>query len=346
MNFDYSMYQNVGQTPKIETPDVMGSFGQGMRLRQLADQGAAQNQENATKAHLQKASVFGNALESLAGMPAEKRATAYQGVRQGLINDGVIRPEDAPEQYDDGFYRQSLVRFRQTKEHLDKKLQMAQIGHMGAQDEHLRRQDQIEIAKLGKEKTGRPLAAEQTDRLAGYDASFGTVSDLRQAIQSQSDSFGPVAGRLASLNPYNTRGQATSALFKKAAQTLGKALEGGKLTDADYAKYEKMLPTMADTPAVAMQKLDQLEQMVAARRNADLDNFARAGLSVDGFQPTQLAADRGASKERAGGGIIPEAKADDKNAGMVLMVAPNGKQKWIPEAMVGEAIAAGGRRAK
>ena len=52
-------------------------------------------------------------------------------------------------------------------------------------------------------------------------------------------------------------------------QKVGKALEGGVLRKEDEEKYKKILPTIYDTEAVALDKIAQLQEMITR----DLNQF-------------------------------------------------------------------------
>jgi hypothetical protein len=174
---------------------------------------------------------------------------------------------------------------------------------------------EVERAKLKGEKAGKTLAAEQADKLGAHDASLKLLNDLKTAYTLNKNVTGPIAGRFSAANPYNTDAQALQALTKSAAQNIGKSLEGGKLTDQDIARYEKMLPTMKDTPEVQAAKIEQLQRMVLQRRGSDLDSFGKAGYNVSSFQaidPGNAALLTAKTKGGGNGSIpgIPDAQAE------------------------------------
>jgi hypothetical protein len=95
--------------------------------------------------------------------------------------------------------------------------------------------------------------------------------------------IGPVAGRLGAKNPLATEAQILQGQLQTAAQTVGRYLEGGKLTDEDRIFYQQNLPSMNDTPEVAKGKLENLISLVERTRSSDIDVFGRAGYDVSGF---------------------------------------------------------------
>jgi hypothetical protein len=95
----------------------------------------------------------------------------------------------------------------------------------------------------------------------------GTVTDLENGItniQQLSDQFAksgankPLVGNLLAANPFNTDAQSLRANIARVKQVIGKALEGGVLRKEDEVKYQKILPTLNDTDAVAQAKINAI----------------------------------------------------------------------------------------
>lgn len=311
MPIDASIY---GLQKPIEMPSIADAQEKAARLSQYGMQQAQgmkkmerESKEEDIADHKRKFESISGVVESLAELPAAQRAEMWKPSIARLVQERAINPGDVPGEYDDGFFNQTFAQVRNTKGYLDKQ---------GAKMDMQLKQSQIakNYADAQKEKSagsGKPMAAEQTDRMAGYDSSISMLSDLRDTLEAQKDNFGPISGRAASANPWNTSGQSVDAIFNKAAQTIGKALEGGKLTDADISRYRSMLPKQSDTPEVASEKIDQIERMIAERRNADIGTFAKAGLNVENFRPGAVP-DIGVTKwqnKKPGAKIVPDAKA-------------------------------------
>lgn len=153
-----------------------------------------------------------------------------------------------------------------------------------AQEKSSEREFQKELAmlKLDKEKT-KAISSGDAERLAAHDSALSQLSDLSKTVAANEDIVGPVAGRVATLNPYNVRSKTLDASLKIAAQNIGKSLEGGKLTDADIERYRQMLPSVTDTPAVAQEKIATVSRLVQQRREAELKNLGQAGADVSRF---------------------------------------------------------------
>jgi hypothetical protein len=73
-------------------------------------------------------------------------------------------------------------------------------------------------------------------------------------------------------------------------QVIGKTLEGGVLRKEDEIKYEKILPTISDPPAVAQSKLEGLQKAITQRRSTTIDALKDAGYNVEAFEARTPAA--------------------------------------------------------
>lgn len=350
--------QNTDQNGNVNKQGVLSTLGK-MGLGQMVpetgatfakqDKEVSEAKTSQMGALHQQASVVVPHYGYLLSLSDDKAAQIYPEMKQQLQNQGVDTT-NLPDSWDRSKIKRGFDVASQYKETIDNRKTMSDVGINETKAPGDRAKTQAEIRHLDAETAqlggGKPLVAEQADKLAGHEASLHMINDLRSTIAANKDDFGPIVGRIASSNPYNSRGQEVSALFKKASQTIGKSLEGGKLTDADYAKYQKMLPNQNDTPEVANAKLDQLERMVASQRNADLDTYRRVGSNVKNFDLTQ-APDISVARPKAGSARSIGLGVREANAGQTIrMVAPDGSIRLVPISQKGEAIAAGGKVAQ
>jgi hypothetical protein len=107
---------------------------------------------------------------------------------------------------------------------------------------------------------------------------------LKEKIDTKPNLFGPVAGRIGSMNPYNTESQTMDADLRLAAQNVGKYMEGGVLRKEDEEKYRKMLPSMTDTPEVAANKFKQVEDLMIERQSSALNALKGSGYDTGGLE--------------------------------------------------------------
>ena len=125
------------------------------------------------------------------------------------------------------------------------------------------------------------------------------LGELRQEIQSQRHLFDPIKGTLSSLNPYNENVQTLNAKLTATAQVVGKYLEGGVLRQEDVPKYRKMLPNIGDTPAVAEQKLNYVQNLVDQKTRSYVEAFQASGYDTTAF--SSLLGGGGGAGPSAGG---------------------------------------------
>lgn len=224
MPIDASIYGNL---KTMDMPTAGDAQAKAMSLKALSAQQQKGEREEKYASHLQKASVYGNALEGMAGMSPEERAANYPKVRQQLIQDGVLGEADAPPSYDDRFYQQHLMKFRQTKEGLEKQKTMAEIENLkrkgtGAddplarqmamldyreqmakrkQDEEMRRYSQVGGWKLAEGAT--PTADDAKKFKSGISAAkslLGNLNEYQNLVKEYgSEAGGKVAQRMDSL---------------------------------------------------------------------------------------------------------------------------------------------------
>lgn len=133
---------------------------------------------------------------------------------------------------------------------------------------------------------GRPVTSGDAGRIAELDTSLDDLNTLTETLTGSS-ATGTAAKVGAMLPNWVTEwtGAGSSAKKKQAVidrvkQVIGKALEGGVLRKEDELKYEKILPTIGDTPEVVAVKLDGLFDAIQQRRSTTLDALSDAGYDV------------------------------------------------------------------
>lgn len=156
-----------------------------------------------------------------------------------------------------------------------------------AQEEAERRnreREQIAKDKIGANGGAKRLSPNDLAKYGEGRDMGGVISNFRQSFDKYRSVIGPIKGRLGGVNPYDVNVQKFQADLKRAAQTIGKFMEGGVLRKEDEAKYEKMLPSLTDVPEVANYKLDQVDQMVRDRHKANLEALRSQGYDTSGLE--------------------------------------------------------------
>jgi len=147
--------------------------------------------------------------------------------------------------------------------------------------------DQIKLlSAMGKgsqKEKGKQLTASAVSELSDVETQYNTadsiMSDWQKNIGSQRGGSGRVGSKLSSFVPGSTEDMYDDKR-KLQAQTIGKALEGGKLTDVDYEKYLRFVPGVFDTEEQADQKIKNLKDAMANRYDTSLDSYKKAGFNT------------------------------------------------------------------
>src|SRR3990167_9291068 len=136
-------------------------------------------------------------------------------------------------------------------------------------------------ADITKVDTGKPISSSTALQLADSQAATQMLSSLETVLNNNTNLFGPLKGRLGALNPYATQSQNVQSSINATKQIVGKFLEGGVLRKEDEVKYEKILPTLKDTPAVAKAKLANVKNLVNAKIKAQQETLQSSGYNVN-----------------------------------------------------------------
>lgn len=159
---------------------------------------------------------------------------------------------------------------------------------------------------------GKQLSAADTLKVQEGDNIPNILADVKTTLDKNQGMFGPVAGRLASANPWNTDSQTIDSQFRTASQTFGRYMEGGVLRPDDEAKYRKMFPQLSDTPEVAQNKLAIVNKMLIDRQNANVAALKSQGYRTSGFQTRETPALPGIL---GGDGLMPSGMMKEASTG-------------------------------
>jgi hypothetical protein len=122
---------------------------------------------------------------------------------------------------------------------------------------------------------GKQAGSGALERIADYDTSLQLLDDLEVTIAQNPGNIGP----LDQFQQYipGSDAQAIRAQIATAKQVIGKALEGGVLRKEDEVKYEKILPQLSDTPAIAQIKINQVRNLIKRGKENYIGNQGKAG---------------------------------------------------------------------
>lgn len=309
MPLDASIYQNI---KPVEMPSFVDSQAKAMNLSQLAmqNQGMQKKLETEDKDQkyndfVRKNSALGNSLESMSGLSPEERAMTYPKERMKLIQAGIIGEQDAPAEYDDGFYKQSLFSIRNNKDYLEKQKLKAETAKYIAdankksgseydpikQLQYEKLKDEIAAKRFAKTPEGRLKGLSGTDKQRLDNAKLGliTTQGMADALKSGDNTFSLIGD-----NDFTQQ----RTLFEEA---LGRMQSGGAISKEEEKRFRSMAPTATDSSEMQQKKLSQLQSEMNSR------------LSTLGFTPEEvgIASSQTKSSKTSGMPGMPSAEASD-----------------------------------
>jgi len=130
-------------------------------------------------------------------------------------------------------------------------------------------------------KGGKVVPATQAGALGEFDSAISLMGEVETILKTQGDLFGPVKGTIGTANPYAVESQKVDSDLRRAAQIVGKAMEGGVLRKEDEIKYRRMLPNLSDKPEVAEYKMKQVKAMLERNRSQRVLALESAGYNPE-----------------------------------------------------------------
>jgi hypothetical protein len=227
--YESTLAKNVGPDGKLNKTVLSDLAGQGygkeaFELGGVIEEQEAKAMKNKQDAHVRRVSMVGNALDGLAGMNPQERAANYPKVRSQLVQSGLISEADAPEQYDDGYFRTAHGQFQQTREYLEKQgivLGQQKTREDMANDKRRIALDESKIAQADRHKvadiTGNARLAEKRgqQQIAAIDAQGKNALAIEEARGGQSRlTKGTVSGDKAAEIGANKDPYAVSTEYK------------------------------------------------------------------------------------------------------------------------------------
>ena len=141
---------------------------------------------------------------------------------------------------------------------------------------------------------GEQLPATQVIMLSDANYLPTVLSDLETVISKNAGLFGPISGRI----PFSEKRAMIDDDLRRAAQLVGKFMEGGVLRKEDEIKYAKMLPQLVDlNEKVALDKLEGVRNMLNEKYQGYLRDFEATGYDVSGFTTIDFGATKGGAEQ-------------------------------------------------
>jgi len=152
---------------------------------------------------------------------------------------------------------------------------------------------------------GKALTQTEVSSIAALNQAASDLDMLENIYTDLGPDYGgPVSGRVKStlMGGQNANIASLQNAITAATPNLARGVfrEVGVLTDADVARYTKLLPGPYDTQEVRTRKIKQLRERIAQGRTEMVKSLKAAGRDVQGFNPTAASA----AEESAAGGSV------------------------------------------
>jgi hypothetical protein len=306
----------------------------GQEQFRLMDKSAAEQKAAEKKAQaedfdsaVKRFGVMGDAAEALAGMPPEQRMAAFPQVRAQLIQMRVVEPDKIPEQYDEGWFRNTYAMVRSTKAHLEKQNLLANIDQSKAstaknyadadkarrekatpkgQFERLPEEDQIAVKDLAKSNASKITIANQIEAVLNKANGLDDAQRLQQYRQI-----------IKTLN--STQGQ--DAVGAEEAKRLASKLEIGMggLVSGNLGQFGRDLDGFEEDAKITV---DGLRSAVAANEKEIGNRYASSGVQKN-MRPQPAPLYTGKKPSREGVALAGERGPEDRAAIQWAEANPN-----------------------
>jgi hypothetical protein len=140
---------------------------------------------------------------------------------------------------------------------------------------------QASAAGGGADGKGKTIGSADARTLGEFETAEKVADSVMKSFQDKTG----ILGGAAQYVPM-TDAKTYNADREVAAQIIGRALEGGKLSDAEFPRYLGMLPSAGDSHKMATAKINALKNMLQLARQGTLDSFKRFGYDTGAAEAT------------------------------------------------------------
>lgn len=137
----------------------------------------------------------------------------------------------------------------------------------------------------GGASTGRPMPADAIAQLADIRTAKAQIAEL----SANWDKLASGAGSSVSGLFTNSDANLYEKMLDPYTQSIGKPLEGGKMTDRDFPRYKKMMPQKSDTAAQKLAKIEALKALAEFKEKNIMETYSAAGYRVPGYGQSDAA---------------------------------------------------------
>jgi len=282
-----------GQIPD-NAPDILKAYNALSTPEVMAK--AKENYAN-KMSNINIGQAFSNLGDVIAGQKVGSTLPYFQSV-QGDIAKETLNEQNQRKQLLDAYlkskYAENLGKSLENKISTQGVAQQNKEKEIAIKEKLAAAQEAALAAKVAKEEkttaSGKQLPAAQAISFGEANASFDALQAANNEYLKNQDLTGPIQGKISQgkalleVGEAGKRAKSFDAQLKLNAQTIGKYLEGGKLTDADIDRYKSMLPSLYDSPEVANKKTILLQNLIAKKQKAEKEVLAQTGFNVEGIK--------------------------------------------------------------
>lgn len=338
-NLYTSTFQQAGQ---IEQPGYR--FDEGLKTAQQLGMNQQRMEANAAdlknqkmQAMMQRSQIFSEKLDQISGLPEAQKAQAYNQMMPELVRQGIVTEDQGiPMQYDPRQVGVLMARNERSKEMLAKRAMEEDIAASKARRG-------VEWAKIAAAKDKEKDSNQNQYNAAKFALRGEQAEDILGQLEAQgfeASSFGtwakkklPEMFKPSDLKSYeNAKRNYVSAILRKES---GAAIGKEEYEEAD----KKYFPQEGDSPENMAQKAALRAQDLAALRAEG----GRAYDKISRIQAPNISQNKQQSLVGKMAGALENSASAQPSGGSVPMVFPNGKRKMVPQNLVQQAIAAGGK---
>lgn len=262
-----------------------GDTGRGIVNAIAAGGSALAGNKDLAKVYLDKSGE--NRSASMAAQKRAQLAAWLEKQRAGLESEGKTYQQALEADQRDAYLRDALAAKPVPQAKPEDPLLDLKGDKLKAEIDKLKRPPMAKAPaapKAASVKANAPPTSVLTT-LADIDSARNIMSDLMSGRPEPEGLLSRGKAMLSGKVGQTKEGQ-FEARKRAAAQLIGGIMEGGKLTDSDFARYLNMMPGVGDTKEQAENKSTMLRQMLGAKADALKASFSGAGYKLPGAQPS------------------------------------------------------------
>jgi hypothetical protein len=135
---------------------------------------------------------------------------------------------------------------------------------------------------------GKTMPVGTVREMATATYAMSQLEEVRDLVKKNGEKFGPIYGRARNMgakvfgDTFDATKEASqiNAVLGQKAQEIGRYLEGGKLAEGDINRYLKLLPDLDDDPDTIEVKIQNLQNAIAKKHQAEIEAAKGAGYNV------------------------------------------------------------------